>query len=68
MIEEIMKRVEANDTGSMCLLAYLYFKGAMGEQQDRKKAMELYAKATDLGYSKAHILLGDIYYYFEGEI
>ena len=34
----------------------------------RQWSFMLYAMATDLGYSKAHILLGDIYYYFEGEI
>ena len=54
MIEEIMKRVEANnDTGSMWL-AYLYFKGAMGVQQDRTKAKELLLRAAKLGLSKAH--------------
>ena len=48
MVGEIMKRVEANDPASMCMLATHYI------QQDHAKAMELYVKAADLGYKKAH--------------
>jgi len=32
-----------------------------GLQQDQEKAMELFARAADLGFSKAHNKLGDIY-------
>jgi tetratricopeptide (TPR) repeat protein len=59
--EDLMKRVEANDAASICLLAYCCDKGLNGVQQDHAKAMELYVRAANLGYSKAHNNLGDIY-------
>jgi tetratricopeptide (TPR) repeat protein len=58
MVEEIMKLVEVNDPVAMGMLANSYQDGRGGLQQDRAKATELYAKAADLGYSKAHYLLG----------
>jgi TPR repeat protein len=63
-VEELMKRVEANDPGAIWLLAANYHHGLNGIQQDHTKAMELYARAADLGCSKAHNNLGVIY---EGE-
>jgi hypothetical protein len=60
-VEEIMKRVEANDPGAMWMLAGYYYQGLGGLQQDHTKAMELYNRAADLGYSRAHGHLGDIY-------
>ena len=60
-VEEIMKRVEANDTDSINLLAGYYYNGLGGLQQDQAKAMELYVRAADLGHSKAHCDLGNIY-------
>ena len=62
MVEEIMKRVEANDAASINLLADSYYQGLNGVQQDHTKAMELYARSADLGYSKAHSKLAGIYY------
>jgi TPR repeat protein len=59
--EDLMKRVEANDAGAMCLLGYHYHHGRVGLQQNHTKAMDLYAKAADLGCSKAHNNLGNIY-------
>jgi TPR repeat protein len=56
-----MVRVEANDPTSICLLATHYHLGRAGFQQDHTKAIELYAKAADLGYSQAHYCLGNIY-------
>ena len=47
-----MKRVEANDPDSICMLAGFYLQGTRGFQQDYMKAMELYARAADLGCSK----------------
>ena len=61
-VEEIMKRVEANDAASIFLLAGYYYQGRLGLQQDQTKAMELYVRAADLGCSKAHGSLGKIYH------
>ena len=60
-VEEMMRRAAANDPASICLLANSYYQGLHGLQQDQARAMELYARAADLGYSKAHGSLGVIY-------
>jgi TPR repeat protein len=57
----MMKRAEANDAASICLLANGYYCGQIGGQPDRGKAMELYIRAAELGCSKAHYNLADIY-------
>jgi TPR repeat protein len=61
-VEDMMKRVKANDAASIYMLANYYYRGHLGLQQDRTKAIELYTKAAELGYSKAHSFLGNIYY------
>jgi predicted NUDIX family NTP pyrophosphohydrolase len=61
-VEDLMKRVEANDAASICLLGNHHEHGLTGLQQDWTKAMELYARAADLGCSKAHCYLGNIHY------
>jgi TPR repeat protein len=55
-VEELMKRVEVNDAGSMLVLGSHYYHG--GLQQDHAKALELWKRAADLGYGKAHYELG----------
>jgi TPR repeat protein len=60
-IQELMKRVEANDAISMYGLAYHYYHGKLGLLQDREKAIELYTRAAELGSSKAHYNLGNFY-------
>jgi TPR repeat protein len=60
-VEEIMKRVEVDDPASISMLARFYCYGLRGLQQDRAKAMELYVKAAELGCSKSHNSLADIY-------
>ena len=60
-VEEIMKRVEANDVASISLMANHYEHGKHGFQQDQAKAMELYYRAADLCHSKSHYQLGHIY-------
>jgi tetratricopeptide (TPR) repeat protein len=60
-VDELMKRVEANDPTSICTLADSYYHGSSGLQQDHAKAIELYVRAANLGYSKAHNQLGGIY-------
>ena len=57
-VEELMKRVEANDAGAMCVLADNYYQGQLGLQQDQEKAKELWTRAAELGLSKAHFQLG----------
>jgi len=60
-VEEGMKRVAANDAGAMYILAGFYYQGVQSFQQDYVKAIELFTKSADLGFSKAHNKLGDIY-------
>ena len=60
-VEDIMKRVAANDAGAMYILGSTYEYGGKGLQHDHAKAMELYARATDLGSSKARYNLAVIY-------
>jgi len=60
--KDLMKRAEANDAGAICQLGNCYYKGLLGLPQDLTKAMELYTKAANLGFSQAHGSLGDIYY------
>jgi TPR repeat protein len=56
-----MKRVEANDAGAMCVLAHNYHYGESGLQQDRAKALEIYARAAEFGSSLAHFFMGEIH-------
>jgi TPR repeat protein len=60
-VGEIMKRVEANDPASIYMLAGCYQWGKAGFSQDHARAIELYVRAADLGYSTAHNNLGVIY-------
>jgi len=61
-VEEIMKRVEANDAASMMVLGAYYHHGRLGLLQDRERAIELWTRAAELGSSKAHYQLGCIYH------
>jgi TPR repeat protein len=61
-VDEIKKRIEANDPVAMCVLAVYHEFGGNGLLQDREKARELYARAAELGSSKAHFNLGFIHY------
>jgi len=54
--------VESNDPTSICLLAQHYHHGTAGLQQNHSKAVELYARAADLGSSKAHYQFGAYYH------
>jgi TPR repeat protein len=57
-----MKRVEANDAFSICMLGNCYYQGLQGFQQDHLKAIEQYTRSAELGYSKAHSFLGKLYH------
>ena len=61
-VEEIIKRVAANDAVSICVLADSYHHGLRGLSQDQAKAMELYARAAELGRCQAHNNLGMLYH------
>jgi TPR repeat protein len=61
-IEEMTKRVQANDANSICELGAYYYKGLNGLQQDSKKAKDLFAKAAKLDHHEAHYNLADVYH------
>jgi TPR repeat protein len=62
LVEELMKRVAANDAASMKMLAGSYYQGLNGVQQDHAMAFELFTKSAGLGNSEAHNRLGSIYH------
>jgi len=47
-VEEIIKRVAANDAASINLLAQHYYLGRQGLQRDQTRAIELYVRAENL--------------------
>jgi TPR repeat protein len=61
-VEQMRKRVAAQDATSMCMLAESYFNGEGGVHQDRTKAIELFTQAAQLGFSRAHCRLGHEYH------
>jgi TPR repeat protein len=61
-VQDIRKWVAANDPASIFVLASYHEHGSGGLQQDWTKAMELYTRAADLGFSSAHSYLGNIYH------
>jgi TPR repeat protein len=61
-IEELLKRVEANDAGAIYLLGNDYYQGGLGLLQDRERTLELWKQAVKLGSSQAHFQLGSIYH------
>jgi len=61
IVGEIMRRVEANDAGSMMVLGSKYYHGQLGLNQDRGIALELWKQAAALGSSQAHYQLGCTY-------
>jgi TPR repeat protein len=63
-IQEMMKRVEANDAGAIYVLGCYHYHGQYGLHQDEKKATELWTQAAKLGSKQAHYPLGNMY--FEG--
>ena len=60
-IEELMKRVGANDAGAIYVLGSYYYHGQIGLQRDLKKAMDLWTRAAELGSSQGHFSLGNEY-------
>ena len=60
--EEVMKRVAVNDAGAIYLLGNKYYHGAGGLRQDHAKAIDLFNRSANLGFSKAHSRLGYLYH------
>jgi TPR repeat protein len=60
-VEKLMKRVEANDAGTMYALGHYYNQGQLGLQQDLAKGVKLWTQAAKLGSSDAQFQLGRIY-------
>jgi len=61
-VEEILKRVDANDPGAICTLGAYYKEGKGGLLQDRAKAIELWTEAVKLGSIQAYYCMGNIYH------
>ena len=59
-IDDLMKRVEANDAGATYVLGSYHRHGKLGLL--REKASELWTKAAKLGSRQAHHNLGNFYY------
>ena len=53
-VKEMMKRVEANDSGAMCELAQYYYHGRGGLIHDQERGIELLTRAAKLGSSSAN--------------
>jgi len=57
-----MKRVDVNDAASICALGNWYFNGENSLPHNTEKAIALWTRAAELGYSKAHYSLGCEYH------
>jgi len=66
-VNDMMKRVEANDAASIYLLAGSYYQGLHGLQRDEERAMELLTRAADLGCSDAHHNMA-VFYHEGGDL
>ena len=60
------KRMEADDPIAIFSIGCNYDKGIDGYPQDIGKALELYHRSGELGYSEAYTNIGHTYYYGEG--
>ena len=58
-VNELMKRVAANDAGAINVLGNWYYEGIGGLQQDQEKAKELWKKAVEISSSdsQAHFFM-----------
>jgi len=65
-VKRIEKRVEAGDTEAMHNQGNYYRDGTDGYAQDYTKALELYHRAAELGYSAAYTSIGVAYNNGEG--
>ena len=65
-LEREKKRVEKDDPIAIYNLGVYYDKGRNGFPQDYTKALELWHKAGELGYSDAYVCIGYAYDYGRG--
>jgi TPR repeat protein len=56
-----MKRVDANDAYALKYLGSKYAAGSRGLRQDWNKALELWARAAELGSSESHNAIREVY-------
>ena len=62
----VQKRVEKKDPDAIFFLGKQYFHGALGLQQDIRKAIKLYGEAAQLGSIEALYSLGNLYFSGKG--
>ena len=60
-INQIKKRVKANDTSAIQYLGTCFYNGTDGLPQDRAKALELWHRAAELGNARAYLSIGAAY-------
>ena len=65
-IKRVRTRVEVGDATAMLILGCAYDDGNYGLPRDRIKALELYHRAGELGYTKAYNNVGHAYHTGEG--
>jgi TPR repeat protein len=58
-----MQKKLSIDTDAIDLLGTCYYNGLLGFQQDETKAIELWMRAIELGFSESHNYLGLHYYH-----
>ena len=66
MVERFERRVEANDPIAIHKLGVFYRDGKYGFPQDVGKALELWHRAAELGYTEAYCNIGNAYAYGKG--
>ena len=49
-------------------IGYLFFQWVLGLQQDWSRALDLWIRATELGFTESHYNLGMFYYYNHKEV
>ena len=66
IVERYKKRVEANDVIAIHTLGSYYRGGLYGLSIDHTKALELWHRATELGYAGSYTCIGFACYYGQG--
>jgi len=65
-IERLTKRMEADDANAMHNLGMMYYQGTDGFPQDYTKALTLWHRAVEFGYSAAYNNIGYAYDHGQG--
>jgi len=65
-IERLKKRMEIGDVIAIFNLGVFYSDGTRGFSQDYTKALELWHRAAELGYSEGYLGIGNAYLYGRG--